>query len=298
MSPFITSQLLSSPKNRIVIDVLQACFKNDEETQQKLAAQIYAMFTDISGTVSHTIKNINYLTWTFFEFQAKTEKVYEFGPEHLLLVIANRVNDIYFEDLTQRQKFEEFLQHKSKSLKKSRIAPLWDVDSALVTVDGIPYNELISIDRNLSEDHADEHKSNSMTKKLKEMRSNFLTEKIVMPGWDGYIIHPMDVMNRVLLKSSPESCRILIQNLHKMKFALPLVIPRLSKKPKILAWPLIGIHCEHKKRNFNVFRDSHHVVAFVRLGHSNMDSHKESFYIEILVVYKLYMINTYVIYTQ
>ena len=209
--------------------------------------------------------------------QTKTVKVYNFGPEHLLLNIANHVNDFYFDNSTKRQQFETFVQQKIRSLKRARIAYVFDVESALSTVDGISYEELISIDRDFGKNQAEGNNANCMKRMLKEIRSKFLTEKVVISEWNGYSIHPMDVINHVLLKSSPESCRILIQNLQKMKFALPLVIPRLTKKPKILAWPFIGIECEHGKINFNLFRNYHHVVAFVRLGCSNIDSHKTSF---------------------
>ena len=170
-----------------------------------------------------------------------------------------------------QQKFEKFILRKSESLKKAKIANILDVELALSNVGGFSYNDLTSIDRSIDDNQTIENDSNGMTRMLKEIRKKFLTERMEMPGWEGFSLHPMDVINRVLLKSSPESCRILIQNLEKMKFALPLVIPRRERKPKILAWPFIDIHCRNEEVKFNLFQQSHHVIAFIRLGKSFQD---------------------------
>ena len=50
---------MRSLKNDIVIDILQACFKNDAESQQNLSRQIFAMFTDISGMVLRAMEKYN-----------------------------------------------------------------------------------------------------------------------------------------------------------------------------------------------------------------------------------------------
>ena len=81
----------------------------------------------------------------------------------------------------------------------------------------------------------------------------------------------MDVINRTLEKSEPESARILTENLDKMKYALPFVFPSYTEKSKLRLWPLVGINRQTRDRKFNMFQaqHSHHVVACVRLGHSD-----------------------------
>ena len=76
----------------------------------------------------------------------------------------------------------------------------------------------------------------------------------------------MDVVYEALKNALPESSRILITNLDKMKLALPLVIPNHLMKPKIQMWPLIGISRQTAKGSFDLFNDKHHVIAVVRLG--------------------------------
>ena len=93
----------------------------------------------------------------------------------------------------------------------------------------------------------------------------------------------MDVINRTLEKSEPESARILTENLDKMKYALPFVFPSYTEKSKLRLWPLVGINRQTRDRKFNMFQaqHSHHVVACVRLGHSDgvinkLSSHSKS----------------------
>ena len=95
---------------------------------------------------------------------------------------------------------------------------------------------------------------------------DFLAVEIVLSDNPKIKFNPMDAIYNALKNALPESNRILITNLDKMKLALPLIIPNYSAKPKINIWPFIEISRQTREKSFNLFNDSHHVVAGVRLA--------------------------------
>ena len=107
---------------------------------------------------------------------------------------------------------------------------------------------------------------------MKETRNNFLEAGkcgVFTAASKKDRIHPMDIICQVLKTSEPESARILTENLDKMKYALPFVFPSYFEKSKIRIWPLVGINRQTINRKFNMFEDSHHVIACVRIGQSD-----------------------------
>ena len=143
---------------------------------------------------------------------------------------------------------------------------------------------MTSIDRSTDNEVGGVQSKSSLEKVtifLKEIRKDFQMVQVFISESRKEYVHPMDIVNRVLEKSDPEAARILTENLDKMKFALPFVFPSYVSKSKLNLWPLIGINRHTRDRKFNMFKNLHHVVAFVRLGHSDgitqkLSSHSKS----------------------
>ena len=143
---------------------------------------------------------------------------------------------------------------------------------------------MTSIDRSTDDEVGGVHSKPNLDKVtifLKEIRKDFQMVPIFISESRKEYVHPMDIVNRVLKKSDPEAARILTENLDKMKIALPFIFPSYASKSKLNLWPLIGINRQTRDRKFNMFQNLHHVVAFVRLGHSDgitqkLSSHSKS----------------------
>ena len=143
---------------------------------------------------------------------------------------------------------------------------------------------MTSIDRS-NDDEVDGVKNKSNLEKipifLKQISKKFLIAPVFISESKKQYVHPMEIVNRVLKRSDPEAARILTENLDKMKFALPFVFPSYASKSKLSLWPLIGINRQTRDRKFNMFKNLHHVIAFVRLGQydgitQKLSSHSKS----------------------
>ena len=169
--------------------------------------------------------------------------------------------------LPEYNQLEKLFIKKSNRLIKAKL-PCQIVNSELMASINIPkFDELTSI--NQSKNNLESHRLNAVIDLLTKASEKFLTVEIgsFINKNSPYIrLNPMDIVYEVLKYALPESRRILTKNLDKMKFALPLVIPDCSKKPKINIWPFIDISRQTREKSFNPFNDQHHVIATVRMG--------------------------------
>ena len=153
---------------------------------------------------------------------------------------------------------------KSNRLIKSRL-PDQTMASELIASLNVPnFDELTSIDQ--TRNNLQSHGSNAVIDLLTKASEDFLGVEIGSFNDKNIRLNPMDVVYEVLKNALPESRRILIKNLDKMKLALPLVLPDYSNKPKINIWPLSDISRQTREQSFNSFSDEHHVIAAVRIG--------------------------------
>ena len=190
--------------------------------------------------------------------------------------MENQINDILdiFDDSKQKEKFKKFIFEISEKLRKAKIPNFFKLQEIFDDVLSQSYDELTSIDRSTG-DAVDgvEFKSNleRVSIYLKEIRKDFLKAPVFISESRKEYVHPMDIVNRVLEKSDPEAGRILTENLDKMKFALPFVFPSYTSRPTMRLWPLVGVNRQTRDKKFNMFQNQnlHHVVAFVRMGHSD-----------------------------
>ena len=210
----------------------------------------------------------------------ETVKVFQFGPIYFFYNLIQKRNDIRFDDIEKEKQFEKFIVEKSKKLRKSKIPNFFQVEEILKNVATQSFDDLTAIDRIYGHPRSNLQKIPIF---VKEIRNEFLSAPVYMSELEKEYVHPMDILNRTLEGSEPESARILTENLDKMKFALPFVFPCYTGKSKLRLWPLVGINRQTRDRKFNMFQvqHSHHVVACVRLGHSDglfkkLSSHSKS----------------------
>ena len=176
--------------------------------------------------------------------------------------------------MAKKDEFEKFISDRSKKLRKAKIPNFFNTEEILKNVPEQSFDDLTCIDRTV-DDEANGVSTESNILRipicLKEIRNEFLTSPVYISDLKKEYVHPMDVINRTLEKSEPESARILTENLDKLKYALPFVFPSYTEKSKLRLWPLVGINRQTRDRKFNMFQaqHSHHVVACVRLGHSD-----------------------------
>ena len=182
---------------------------------------------------------------------------FAFGPSYLFFAIHNFSKGL-FNDEQMKTNFVK----KSKRLCKARI-PNQTLISQLLLSQSIPkYDELTAI--NETETILKTDQVQEIIKLLTKASEDFLAVDIALP--DQTKLNPMDAVYNVLKKALPETNRILITNLDKLKLALPLILPNYSAQPKIILWPFIGISRQTSEKSFNLFTDEHHVIAAVRLG--------------------------------
>ena len=166
--------------------------------------------------------------------------------------------------MSDYNQLKNILDKKSNRLLKAKL-PDQTVNSELLRSLSIPnFDELTSIDRNRK--NSKSNRINSIIDLLSEASEDFLTVEIGSFDDKNLRLNPMDIIYEVLKNALPECRRIMIKNLDKMKFALPLVLSDYSKKPKINIWPLSDITRQTRERSFNPFNDVHHVIAAVRIG--------------------------------
>ena len=147
---------------------------------------------------------------------------------------------------------------------KTKLADQRVISELIASVTIPQFDELTSINQN--KNNLKMHRFNEVIDLLTRASEEFLAVEIGSFTDKNIRLNPIDIVYEVLKNALPESRRILINNLDKMKFALPLVIPDYSDKPKINMWPLIDISRQTRKRSFNPFNDQHHVIAAVRIG--------------------------------
>ena len=162
--------------------------------------------------------------------------------------------------------FEQYFAKKINRLIKSKL-PNQKMDSEMIESLNIPnFEDLTAISRSRTIDRSLKSKQfNAVLDLLTKACEDFLTIEIKSDD-TSIRLNPMDVIYHALKHALPESRRILINNLDKMKLALPLVIPNNASKPKICMWPFIDISRQTRERSFNLFNNPHHVIAAVRLG--------------------------------
>ena len=218
--------------------------------------------------------------------RSETREVFQFGPAYFFFNLNKRRNEIRFDDLAKKDQFEKFIAERSKKLRKAKIPNFFNTEEILKDVSGPSFDDLTCIDRDFDDDASGVATGSNLLRIpicLKEIRNDFLTKPVYISDLQKEYVHPMDIINRTLEKSEPESARILTENLDKLKYALPFVYPSYTEKPKLRLWPLVGINRQTRDRKFNMFQaqHSHHVVACVRLGHSDgliqkLPSHSKS----------------------
>ena len=221
-----------------------------------------------------------------YSLRSETLKVFQFGPAYFFFNLTMRRNDIRFDDLAKKDQFEKFIAERSKKLRKAKIPNFYKTEEILKDVSGQSFDDLTCIDRNVDDEAngvATESNLLRIPICLKEIRNEFLTSPVYISDLQKEYVHPMDIINRTLEKSEPESARILTENLDKLKYALPFVFPSYTEKSKLKLWPLVGINRQTRDRKFNMFQaqHSHHVVACVRMGHcdgliNKLPSHSKS----------------------
>ena len=204
--------------------------------------------------------------------RSETREVFQFGPAYFFFNLNKRRNEIRFDDLAKKDQFEKFIAEKSKKLRKAKIPNFFNTEEILKDVSGHSFDDLTCIDRNVDDEANGVATGSNLLRipiYLKEIRNDFLTAPVYISDLKKEYVHPMDIINRTLEKSEPESARILTENLDKLKYALPFVYPSYTEKSKLRLWPLVGINRQTRDRKFNMFQaqHSHHVVACVRLGH-------------------------------
>ena len=126
------------------------------------------------------------------------------------------------------------------------------------------FEDLTSIDQKNT--YLETSKINKVIELLTKTSEEFLAVDIALSDKNDIRFNPMDAVYHTLKNALPESNRILITNLDKMKLALPFVIPDYSSKPMIKMWPFTGITRQTRNKTFNLFHDGHHIIAGVRLG--------------------------------
>ena len=156
------------------------------------------------------------------------------------------------------------LDRKSNQLTKARLPNPELVSNILQSLNIPSFDELTAI--NQKHGTTEFCQINKVIDLLAKASEDFLKVDLALSDIINLRLNPMDIVYEALKNALPESSRILITNLDKMKFALPLVIPNHSMKPKIKMWPLIGISRQTAKGSFDLFNDKHHVIAVVRLG--------------------------------
>ena len=157
---------------------------------------------------------------------------------------------------------KKYFVKRSNRLIKSKI-PNQNVDSKLLEALNIPtFDDLTAVNKT----NLESRQCNAVIDLLTKASEDFLTPEITLFDDENSRLHPMDVVYQALKNALPESGGILVKNLDKMKFAVPLVIPNYSLRPKINIWPLIGLSRQTREKSFNLYNNNHHVIAAVRLG--------------------------------
>ena len=183
-------------------------------------------------------------------------------------------------DMAKYSELEAKIQRKSIRLHRLGISNSIAVKHALQTVNVPTFDDLTSIDR-LWQDNVSigllsdnfEKQAERMLDLLKESREDFLKVRVIHNNaiikkseW----LHPMDIIYHFMRSSDLEAKRILVENLDKMKFALPLVIPNFQRKPLLSLWPFLSISRQAGNANFQASSSSRHVIACVGLNQSNV----------------------------
>ena len=182
-------------------------------------------------------------------------------------------------DLAESNDLDNVIKKTLKKLQKAGYTDPLLASEVLETMTIPTFDDLTSIDRiwhkNFTTKQYDTNQKDDPSqvwKLLKESRTGFLNVVIrnkSEQNLKAVCLHPMDIIYHVFRKTSSETTRILIENLDKMKIALPIVIPEYNQKPQLLIWPLLSINRQTMNTKFNCFTNDHHVVACVRLGDSD-----------------------------
>lgn len=183
-------------------------------------------------------------------------------------------------DIVKYAQTETTIKRKSKRLHKLGISNPIDIMDAFYNVKLPSFDDLTSIDRLWEEIVAFDklpdnlqNQAEQLLELLKESREEFLKIRVIHENaiiqkseW----LHPMDIIYHFIRSSDLEAVRIMIENLDKMKLALPLVIPNFQRKPSLSLWPFLSISRQAGNENFQAFSSCRHVIACVGLQQSNV----------------------------
>ena len=198
----------------------------------------------------------------------------------LILICSPSWTSLQHYDMAKCSELEAKIQRKSIRLHRLGISNSIAVKHALQNLNVPTFDDLTSIDRlwqdkvsiGLLSDNV-EKQAEKMLDLLKESREDFLKVRVIHNNviikkseW----LHPMDIIYHFMRSSDLEAKRILVENLDKMKFALPLVIPNFQRKPLLSLWPFLSISRQAGNSNFQASSSSRHVVACVGLNQSNV----------------------------
>ena len=113
---------------------------------------------------------------------------------------------------------KKYFVKRSNRLIKSKI-PNQNVDSKLLEALNIPtFDDLTAVNKT----NLESKQCNAVIDLLTKASEDFLTPEITLFDDENSRLHPMDVVYQALKNALPESGGILVKNLDKMKFAVPL----------------------------------------------------------------------------